>query len=34
VRIIWSEIGQATFTRFMTDQAGIMAVNRAVEALQ
>jgi hypothetical protein len=34
VRIIWSEIAQATFTRFMTDQAGMMAVNRAVEALQ
>jgi hypothetical protein len=33
VRIIWSEIAQATFIRFMADQAGMMAVNRAVEAL-
>jgi hypothetical protein len=33
VRIIWSEIAQATFARFMADQAGMMAVNRAVEAL-
>jgi hypothetical protein len=33
VRIIWSEIAQATFVRFMADQAGIVAVNRAVEAL-
>jgi hypothetical protein len=33
VRIIWSEIAQATFVRFMADQAGMMAVNRAVEAL-
>jgi hypothetical protein len=33
VRIIWSEIAQATFVRFMTDQAGMMAVNRTVEAL-
>jgi len=30
VRIIWSEIAQATFVRFMADQAGMMAVNRAV----
>jgi hypothetical protein len=27
VRIIWSKIAQATFVRFMADQAGIMAVN-------
>ena len=33
MRIIWSEIAQATFVRLMTDQAGMMAVNRAVEAL-
>jgi hypothetical protein len=33
VRIIWSEIAQATFVRFMADQAGMMAVNRTVEAL-
>jgi mRNA interferase RelE/StbE len=33
VRIIWSEIAQTTFVRFMADQAGMMAVNRAVEAL-
>ena len=33
MRIIWSEIAQATFVRFMTDQAGMTAVNRAVEAL-
>jgi hypothetical protein len=33
VRIIWSEIAQATFARFMADQAGMMAVNGAVEAL-
>ena len=33
VRIMWSEIAQATFVRFMADQAGMMAVNRAVEAL-
>lgn len=33
VRIIWSEIAQATFVRFMADQAGMMAVNRAVKAL-
>jgi len=33
VRIIWSEIAQATFARFMADQAGMMAVNRAVKAL-
>jgi hypothetical protein len=33
VRIIWSEIAQATFVRSMADQAGMMAVNRAVEAL-
>jgi hypothetical protein len=33
VRIIWSEIAQATFVRFMADQAGMMAVNRAVAAL-
>jgi hypothetical protein len=29
VRIIWSEIAQATFVRFMADQAGMTAVNRA-----
>jgi hypothetical protein len=33
VRIIWSEIAQATFVRFMADQAGMMAVNGAVEGL-
>ena len=33
MRIIWSEIAQATFVRFMAGQAGMMAVNRAVEAL-
>jgi len=33
VRIVWSEIAQATFVRFMAGQAGMMAVNRAVEAL-
>jgi hypothetical protein len=33
VRIIWSEIAQATFVRFVADRAGMMAVNRAVEAL-
>lgn len=33
MRIIWSEIAQATFVRFMADQAGMMTVNRAVEAL-
>ena len=33
MRSIWSEIAQATFVRFMADQAGMMAVNRAVEAL-
>jgi len=33
VRITWSEIAQATFVRFMAGQAGMMAVNRAVEAL-
>jgi hypothetical protein len=33
VRIIWSEIAQATFVRFMAGQAGMMAVNHAVEAL-
>ncbi len=33
MRIIWSEIAQATFARFMADQAGMMAVNRAVQAL-
>ena len=32
MRIIWSEIAQATFVRFMADQSGTMAVNRAVEA--
>ena len=32
MRITWSEIGQATFVRFMADQAGMMAVNRAVAA--
>ena len=33
MRIIWSEIAQATFVRFIADQAGMMAVNLAVEAL-
>ena len=33
MRITWSEIAQATFVRFMADQAGMIAVNRAVEAL-
>ena len=33
MRIIWSEIAQATFVRFMADQAGMMTFNRAVEAL-
>jgi mRNA-degrading endonuclease RelE of RelBE toxin-antitoxin system len=33
MRIIWSEIAQATFARFMADQARMMTVNRAVEAL-
>jgi mRNA interferase RelE/StbE len=33
VRIIWSQIAQSTFVRFMADQTGMMAVNRAVEAL-
>ena len=33
MRIIWSEIAQATFVRFMADQDGMTAVNRAVEAL-
>jgi mRNA-degrading endonuclease RelE of RelBE toxin-antitoxin system len=33
VRIIWSKIAQATFVRLMADQAGMMIVNRAVEAL-
>jgi len=33
VRIIWSEIAQATFVRCMVGQAAMMAVNRAVEAL-
>ena len=33
MRIIWSEIAQATFVRFMADQSGMMAVNRAVEGL-
>jgi hypothetical protein len=33
VRIIWSQIAQVTFVRFVADQAGVMAVNRAVEAL-
>ena len=33
MRIIWSEIAQATFVRFIADQAGMMAVNRAVETL-
>jgi hypothetical protein len=32
VRIIWSQIAQATFVRFMAGQAGMMAVNRAVAA--
>jgi hypothetical protein len=30
VRIIWSEIAQATFIRFVADQAGLTAVNRAL----
>ena len=33
MRILWSEIAQATFVRFVADQAGMTAVNRAVEAL-
>jgi hypothetical protein len=33
MRIIWSEIAQATFVRFTADQAGMMAVSRAEEAL-
>jgi hypothetical protein len=33
VTIIWSQIAQATFVRFMAGQAGLMAVNRAVEGL-
>jgi hypothetical protein len=33
VRIIWSEIAQATFVRVMAGQAGMMTVNRAVAAL-
>ena len=33
MRIIWSEIAQATFVHFMADQAGMTAVNRAVEGL-
>jgi ParE toxin of type II toxin-antitoxin system, parDE len=33
VRIIWSQIAQATFVGFTADQAGTMTVNRAVEAL-
>ena len=33
MRIIWSEIAQATFIRFVADQAGLTAVNRAVDAL-
>ena len=33
MRIIWSEIAQATFVRFMPDPDGMMTVNRAVEAL-
>jgi ParE toxin of type II toxin-antitoxin system, parDE len=33
VRIIWSQVAQVNFVRFMADQAGMMAVNRAVEAL-
>ena len=33
MRIIWSEIAQATFVRFMEDQDGMMTVNCAVEAL-
>jgi mRNA-degrading endonuclease RelE of RelBE toxin-antitoxin system len=33
VSIIWSEIAQAAFVRFMADQAGMMVVNRAVKAL-
>ena len=33
MRIIWSEIAQATFVRFMPDQDGMMTVNRPVEAL-
>ena len=33
MRIIWSEIAQATFVRFMADQAGMLTVTRAVEGL-
>ena len=33
MRIIWSEIAQATFVRFIADQAGMLAVNRTAEAL-
>ena len=33
MRIIWSEIAQATFVRFMADQTGMMAVSHAVESL-
>ena len=33
MRIIWSEIAQATFVRFLADQPGMMVVNRAVGAL-
>ena len=33
MKIIWSETAQATFVRFLADQAGMMAVSRAVEAL-
>jgi hypothetical protein len=33
VRIIWSEIAQATFVRFMADQAGMMAAAHRFEQL-
>ena len=34
MRIIWSEIAQATFVRFMADQAGMMAVSRTTGSCQ
>ena len=33
MKIIWSEIAQATMARFLADQAGMTAVNRAVADL-
>jgi mRNA interferase RelE/StbE len=33
VKIIWYEIARASLRRFMADQAGVLAVNRAVAAL-